>query len=141
MERQKLRMIPRSEGPRDEVTATIPGNYALQLGKVIRVHLIVLDEVGGNFVVLLVRKRAYDLHFELGLAVKEQLGGGDTIGLHELHDQLHDVELVEELEFDYDVGGFGKAAGVHVHFRKLREIVWVDYFLQLQVLHVVENHL
>jgi hypothetical protein len=28
-----------------------------------------------------------------------------------------------------------------VHFRKLREIVWVDYFLQLQVLHVVENHL
>jgi len=48
-------MIPGTEGPRDEVTAAVPRNDALQFWEIIRVHLIILYEIGGNFVMLLVR--------------------------------------------------------------------------------------
>jgi len=54
----------------------------------------------------LVGQVADDLDFELWLAVEQQLGRGHSVGLYQLHNEFHDVKFVEELKFDYNIGGF-----------------------------------
>lgn len=122
-------MVACPESPADEVAARVARNDTLKLGEVVGVHFVVLDKVCGDLVVFLVREGADHLHLELRLAVKQQLRGGDAVGLHELHDELHDVKLVEELKFDYNIRGFRKAPCIHVHFCQFTEVVGVYYFL------------
>jgi hypothetical protein len=134
-------MVSRTKRSTDKIARRIARYNTLELREVIRVHFVIFHKISSHFVVLLVGQVADDLHLELWLAVEQQLSGGHSVGLHQLHDEFHDVKFVEELKFDYNIGGFRKPTCIHVNFCQLTQVIGIDYFLQLEVLHIVKYNL
>lgn len=76
----------RAEGPADEVAGAVAGNDGLELRKVLRIELVVLDEVGGSLCVGVGAEHADDLLLERRLVVDHEFGGRDALAVHQVQD-------------------------------------------------------
>ena len=79
MQRHVLRMAWRLKGAFDEIVGACNGYEILQLWEVIRVQLVVFNELSGNFSVLGARKTSDEAFFEVWDVLDEHLSLLDLV--------------------------------------------------------------
>lgn len=139
VQRHVLRVAWRLKGAFDEVVGACNGYEILQLGEVIRVELVVFDQLCSNFCVLGPGKTTNQTLFEVGHILDEHFSLLHLVDVNEIDAELQYVKLVVEAKL-HDAGGrVHVSGGIQVLLRQVEKVVGAD--LQLEVLHVVVDHL
>ena len=92
------------ECPLDEVVGARDGDEILQLGEILWVQLVVLDELGSHLGMLWLWEIVDESLFEVWDLTDKKFGLLDFVNVDQIDTQFKYVELVLEAKFDYASG-------------------------------------